>query len=113
MSELYDSAYRLEQAIRESEEYQELKQCYERLEGDETGQRMFENFRNLQLELQEKQMSGQEISEEEARQAERQFQLVQQHEGISRLIAAEQRMSTVIGDLNKIITKPLEELYEE
>lgn len=111
MANLYDNAYDLEKAIRESDEYQHLKQCYDELEKDETGKKMFENFRNLQMNLQEKQMQGQEISQEEAQQAQQQMQLMQQHEGISRLMAAEQQMSIVINDLNGIITKPLEELY--
>lgn len=111
MPNVYDQAYDLEKAIRNSEEYQELKQSYDDLEKDETGKKMFDNFRNIQLELQQKQMNGQEITEEEAQQAQQQLQLVQQHEGISKLMAAEQRMSTVIQDLNKIITKPLEDLY--
>lgn len=111
MANVYDSAYDLEKAIRESEEYQDLKQHYEALESDETGKKMFENFRNLQLELQQKQMQGQEVTQEEAQKAQQQLQLMQQHEGISKLMAAEQRMSTVVSDLNGIITKPLEDLY--
>ncbi|HEU5140804.1 MAG TPA: YlbF family regulator [Bacillales bacterium] len=111
MPNIYDSAYDLENAIRESDEYQELKKSYDELEQDETGKKMFDKFRNLQLELQQKQMQGQQISEEEAQSAQQQLQMVQQHEGISKLMAAEQRMSTIINDLNGIITKPLEDLY--
>jgi cell fate (sporulation/competence/biofilm development) regulator YlbF (YheA/YmcA/DUF963 family) len=111
MSNIYDNAYDLEKAIRESDEYQALKNHYDDLEKDETGKKMFENFRDVQLQLQQKQMSGEEITEDEAQQAQQQLQLVQQHEGISKLMEAEQRMSTVIQDLNQIITKPLEELY--
>lgn len=111
MANVYDNAYDLEKAIRESDEYQQLKKCYDDLEKDETGKRMFEKFRDLQLNLQQKQMQGEEISEEEAQSAQQQLQVIQQHEGISKLMAAEQRMSTVINDLNGIITKPLEELY--
>ncbi|HET7627360.1 MAG TPA: YlbF family regulator [Bacillales bacterium] len=111
MANLYDSAYDLENAIRESDEYVELKQSYERLEQDETGKKMFDNFRSLQLTLQEKQMKGEQISEEEAKAAQQQMQVVQQHEGISKLMAAEQKMSVIINDLNRIITKPLEEVY--
>lgn len=111
MANVYDSAYDLEKAIRESDEYQDLKTQYDILERDETGKKMFENFRNLQLELQQKQMQGQQITQEEAQKAQQQLQLMQQHEGIAKLMAAEQRMSTVVNDLNGIITKPLEELY--
>ncbi|HET7577943.1 MAG TPA: YlbF family regulator [Bacillales bacterium] len=111
MPNVYDSAYDLEKAIRESDEYQALKKSYQELEQDETGKKMFDNFRELQLGLQEKQMQGQQISQEEAQKAQQQLQLMQQHQGIANLMSAEQRMSNIVNDLNGIITKPLEELY--
>ncbi len=111
MANLYDLAYDLEKAIRESNEYAELKALFEEVKKDEIANKLFENFRNVQLKLQEKQMSGVEILPEEVEQAQKMFQLVQQNPTISRLIAAEQRMSMVIAELNKIITRPLEEIY--
>ncbi|BBP88199.1 hypothetical protein BsIDN1_18170 [Bacillus safensis] len=73
--------------------------------------RMFENFRDIQVNLQQKQMTGQEITQEEVEQAQKTVALVQQHDKISQLMEAEQRVSVLIGELNKIIMKPLEELY--
>jgi cell fate (sporulation/competence/biofilm development) regulator YlbF (YheA/YmcA/DUF963 family) len=107
----YDSAYELEKAIRNSSEYTELKRLYDAVNNDESAKRMFENFRNIQMQLQEKQMTGQEITQEEVEQAQKTVALVQQHELISKLMEAEQRMSMVIAELNQIIMKPLEELY--
>ncbi|MFJ7975997.1 YlbF family regulator [Peribacillus sp. JNUCC 23] len=111
MSNLYDSAYDLEKAIRESNEYKELKSLFDQVNSDESAKGMFENFRNMQMNLQQKQMTGQEITPEEVEQAQKTVALVQQHEAISRLMEAEQRMSMAIADLNKIIMKPLEDLY--
>ncbi len=111
MSNLYDSAYDLEKAIRESNEYKELKSLFDQVNSDESAKGMFENFRNMQMNLQQKQMTGQEITPEEVEQAQKTVALVQQHEAISKLMEAEQRMSMAIADLNKIIMKPLEDLY--
>lgn len=108
---LYDTAYELEKAIRNSPEYTNLKSLYDAVNNDETASKMFESFRQIQLQLQEKQMMGQEITQEEVEQAQKTVALVQQHEKISQLMEAEQRMSMVIADLNRIIMKPLEELY--
>lgn len=108
---LYDVAYQLEQALRESDEFKALKKLYDEVEADESARRMFENFRDIQLRLQQKQMNGEEITEEEIVQAQKSVQLVQQHEKIAKLMETEQRMSMAIQDLNKIIMKPLEELY--
>ncbi|PAV29316.1 hypothetical protein CIL05_13045 [Virgibacillus profundi] len=111
MANIYDSAYDLEKAIRGSEEFQNLKVAYEAVMNDESAKQMFENFRDTQMELQEKQMQGLEITEEEVEKARQVVELVQQHQDISKLMEEEQRLNLVINDVSQIITKPLEELY--
>ncbi|PLS17562.1 hypothetical protein CVD28_11215 [Bacillus sp. M6-12] len=108
---MYDVAYDMEKEIRSSAEYTQLKSLYDEVNADPSARSMFENFRNIQMTLQQKQMMGEEISPEEVEQAQKTVALVQQHPSISRLMEAEQRMSMVIADLNKIIMKPLEDLY--
>ncbi|MCY8437439.1 YlbF family regulator [Bacillus haynesii] len=108
---LHDSAYDLEQALRQSDEYSRLKNFYDEVNGDPSAKKMFDNFRDIQLNLQQKQMNGEDITQEEVEQAQKSVALVQQHEKISQLMEAEQRMSMLIAELNKIIMKPLEELY--
>ncbi|PLT33768.1 YlbF family regulator [Bacillus sp. V5-8f] len=110
-SNLYDVAYNMERAVRGSKEYAELKSLYDHVNADPSARGMFENFRQIQMRLQQKQMMGQEIMPEEVEQAQKTVALVQQHPIISKLMQAEQRMSMVIAELNTIIMKPLEELY--
>lgn len=110
---LYDVANELERAIRQSDDYTNLKSLYGAVNNDEGSKQLFERFRTLQMELQQKQMTGQEITEEEVQRAQQTVAIVQQDENIAKLMEAEQRMSMVIGELNKIIMKPLEELYAE
>ena len=108
---LYDSAYALETAIRQSAEYTQLQQAYKEVNADPAAKQMFDKFRQIQMDLQQKQMMGHDISEQEVQQAQSTVGLVQQNEKIARLMQAEQRMSMVIGELNKVIMKPLEDLY--
>ncbi len=54
---------------------------------------------------------GQDISEEEVQQAQLIANQVQQNEKVTKLMEAEQRMSMAIQELNKIIMKPLDDLY--
>jgi cell fate (sporulation/competence/biofilm development) regulator YlbF (YheA/YmcA/DUF963 family) len=108
---LYDYANELESAIRKSDEFNHLKKMYDEVNNDEQANKMFENFRNIQMNLQQKQMNGQELTQEEIEHAQKTAMLVQQHEKISQLMEAEQRMSMLINELNKVIMKPLEELY--
>lgn len=111
MANIYDSAYDLEKAIRNSEEFQALKAAYDTVMADDIAKKMFDDFRNTQIELQQKQMQGLEITEEEVEQARKVVETVQQHEQISKLMEEEQRLNVLINDVSRIITKPLEELY--
>jgi cell fate (sporulation/competence/biofilm development) regulator YlbF (YheA/YmcA/DUF963 family) len=108
---VYDAAYALEKAIRQSDEYTHLQQMYNVVNEDPAAKNMFDNFRQIQMNLQQKQMMGQDISEEEVQQAQSTVALVQQNDKIAGLMQAEQRMSQAIGELNQIIMKPLEDLY--
>lgn len=111
MSNIYDSAYGLEKAIRNSEEFMQLKQSFEAVMNDPTAKQMFEEFRDTQISLQEKQMQGMEIKPEDIEKAQKIVEQVQQHEDITKLMETEQRLNLVINDISRIITKPLEELY--
>lgn len=108
---LHDSAYELEKAIRNSDEYITLRKLYDEVNADASAKEMFEKFRNMQMELQQKQMMGQEIQQGEIAQAQILVSDVQKNEKISKLMEAEQRMSTIVTELNQIVLKPLEELY--
>ena len=108
---LHDSAYELQKTIRNSDEYITLKNQYDVVNADESAKQMFEKFRNMQMELQQKQMMGQEIPQDEIAQAQILVSDVQKNEKISKLMEAEQRMSMIVNELNQIILKPLEELY--
>lgn len=111
MSNVHDRAYELEKAIRESDEFKALKVSYETVMNDPSSKEMFEGFRDTQVEIQQKQMNGEEITQEEIEKAQQVVELVQQHEGISGLMETEQRLNVLINDISRIITTPLEELY--
>lgn len=111
MSKVQESAHILENAIRDSEEFNELKTAFNAVMNDPEAKEMFDNFRNIQLDLQEKQMQGQDITEEEIQEAQKVVELVQQHENISKLMQAEQTLNELINEVSRIITMPLEELY--
>ncbi|KHD84577.1 YlbF family regulator [Heyndrickxia ginsengihumi] len=108
---LIDYAQELEKALRNSEDYKALTTSYQTVLQNNEAKSLFEQFRDLQLQLQQKQMTGQQITEEEAKKAQETALLVQQNPYIVQLMTAEQRMSDTINQLNKIILKPLDDLY--
>ena len=110
---LYDHANQLEQALRESDEYQAIQNAYAKVKENQESKDLFDEFRETQLSFQQKQMQGQEIPEEELAKAQEQAQAIEKDENISELMNAEQKMSQVFQEINQIIVKPLDEIYAD
>ena len=65
------------------------------------------------MKLQEKQTSGEELTEEEYAYLQKTAQLAQQDAKILAMLEAEMALSTVIQEVNRIITQPIQALYDE
>lgn len=110
---LYDYANQLEQALRESEEYKAIKEAFGNVKANEESKKLFDEFRETQINFQQKQMQGEEIAEEDLQKAQEQAQAIEKDENISALMNAEQKMSQVFQEINQIIVKPLDEIYAD
>ena len=110
---LYDYANQLEQALRESEEYKAIKEAFANVKANEESKKLVDEFRETQINFQQKQMQGEEIAEEDLQKAQEQAQAIEKDENISALMNAEQKMSQVFQEINQIIVKPLDEIYAD
>ena len=110
---LHDHANQLEQALRESDEYQAIQNAYAKVKENQESKELFDEFRETQLSFQQKQMQGEEIGEEELQKAQEQAQKIENDSNISELMAAEQNMSQIFQEINQIIVKPLDEIYAD
>lgn len=111
MTNIYDTANQVEREIRELAEFSALEQAYEQVKADEDAYKLFKEFQNFQQQLQEKQMRGEEFTEEDAAQAQKLATEVQAVEVINQLMEKEQAFSLIINDLNRIIMTPIRDLY--
>ncbi|MGX7058521.1 YlbF family regulator [Vagococcus humatus] len=112
MGNIYDTANQLEKDIRELPMFLELKAAVEAMKADEEAARLFKEFQETQMTLQQKQMQGEEITEEDATNMQLVVEKIQTSDLIMALMDKEQALSTYINDLNSIIMKPIQELYE-
>lgn len=110
---IYDAANQLESDLRKTDEFKQLEEAFENLQADEEASALFDQFREVQQTVQQKQMMGQEITEEDAQQAQELSAKVGENETLSKLIEAEQRVGQVIEEINQIALKPLQELYQK
>lgn len=109
---IYDAANQLERDLRKTDQYKKLEGAFETLQKDDEAKALFDQFRLTQQTLQQKQMTGQEIGEDEAKQAQELSQKVGNNDVLSELIQAEQELGQMIEEINQIALKPIQELYQ-
>ena len=97
MVNIYDKANEFERALRESDEYKASVAASEGLYSDEEANALYTEFVGKQKELIESSQTGAQPTEEELKV----FEEIQQ------------KLQFLIEDLNKIMYKPLDELFEK
>jgi len=112
MSNIYDTANQLERDLRELQEFKTVKESFEAISADETAKALFEEFRDMNVKFQQKQMNGEELTEEDMDYANDLYQKASSNVAIQTLMQAEQRLNTVMQDINRILTTSLQELYQ-
>ncbi|WP_340022445.1 YlbF family regulator [Paenibacillus sp. FSL K6-1096] len=106
-----DKAHELARAIKDSSEVADITSAMKVIEADPESKRMLDNFRQSQVELQQRMMSGDMPAQEEMEKMEKLFEVLNLNLAIRRLFDAERRLSVVIEDVNKIITDSLSQMY--
>ena len=113
MNNIYNEINALEGAFRKTNEFQALQQAITTVKVDEDAAKLFKNFRDVQLKLQQKQMQGQQIEEDELQYAQKTAQLAQQNEKIANMLQAEMALSGLIEEINRLLVNPIEGLYKD
>jgi cell fate (sporulation/competence/biofilm development) regulator YlbF (YheA/YmcA/DUF963 family) len=108
---IYDKAHDLAKAMKESQEVEEITSAMKLVDADSESRRMLDDFRQRQMELQQRMMSGDMPAQEEMEKMEKQFEVLSLNLNIRRLFDAERRLSVIIEDVNKIISDSLQHLY--
>lgn len=108
---IYDKAHDLAKALQDSTEVNEISSAMTLIEADPESKQMLDDFRQRQVEIQQRMMSGDMPSQEEMEKMEKLFDVLSLNLNIRRLFEAERRLSTIIEDVNKIISDSLQHLY--
>jgi len=113
MINIYNEINALEGTFRKTPEFEELKEAVAAVKQDEEALNLFKSFRKVQIDLQKKQLTGEDILEDELVYAQKTAQLAQQNAKISAMLEAEMKLSKIIEEVNRILIKPIQTLYEE
>lgn len=102
---------KFDEAFRNTAEYSALKEAIETVRQDNEARQLFVNFRDVQMKLQQKQMAGEQLAEDEILYAQKVAQLAQQNAKIIAMLEAEMNVSKIIEELNRKLFTPIQEMY--
>ncbi len=100
---IHDKAYELAAAIKESDEWKAIQEAQKILQKDKKIEEMYVALRTKQMELQQKQLAGIEVSEAEITGWQKQFEITMMHTDVKKLMEAENRLSVILEDVQKIL----------
>lgn len=112
MVNIYDTANQLESDLRQVSQYIDLKEAHNTVKNDEEANAILTDFQNLQQSLYEKQHAGEEIDEAQANEAQVLSIKMSSNELTMDLMEKEQALNTLLSEVNGIIMKPVQEIYE-
>lgn len=104
---VYDKAHELARALKFSPEYRRYHEAKEKMGNDQENNKILQDFRVKQLEIQTMQMLGQEISQEKMKSYERMAEVLQFHPAVRDFLQAEQSMIKVFTDIQKILVEAI------
>ncbi|WP_219912642.1 YlbF family regulator [Bombilactobacillus bombi] len=112
MINVYDTANRLESELRQTPEVMGLQSAFSQMKADAMAYSLFQKMEKLQADFQQKQVSGQEISDEEIKNLQTISGQLTKFDSVQRLMEQERKVNAMMEELNKIISKPLAEIYQ-
>ena len=112
MINISEDLNKLQATLCKTDEFANLQKAVENVRTDEQSRTLFTNFRDVQTKLQQKQVAGEELTEEEYVYLQKTAQLAQQDLKILAMLEAEMALSTVIEEVNRVVTQPIQTLYD-
>ncbi len=109
----HDAAHQLASAIKKSAEYNNFLQAYRQLQNDSTANNIFNDFRNLQLEVQQYQAKGEEVPADKEEKLNKMAEAAQNNLIVKNFIEAEYRFANIIKDVQQILADAIEIEDEE
>lgn len=107
---VYDTANRLAQEIRSSEEYNGYKKLKDSLMGNPDTKKKIEDFEKLRYEIQLMQYAGEEKDEEKNRKLQEMYTILIEDKQIKKYFDLEVKFNVMIADVNKIIAEAIRDV---
>lgn len=100
---VYEEAHNLSRAIKESEEYRQYKAASDKVKENEELDRMLQDFMQKQVEVQTKQMMGEEVGPEVMESIQKLSAIVMTDPSAAEFLQCQVRFAVMIQDVYKIL----------
>lgn len=108
--QVYDTANRLAQEIKDSEEYKSYKKLKDEIYNDPEKKQKVEEFEKLRYEVQLLEYTGEEKSEEKTKKLEEMYATLVANKDIKEYFDLEVKFNVMIADVNKIIAEAIKDV---
>lgn len=108
--QVYDTANRLAQEIRESEEYRAYKKLKDEIQNNPEKKQKVEEFEKLRYEVQLMAYTGETQDEEKMKKLEEMYATLVANQEIKEYFDLEVKFNVMIADVNKIIAEAIKDV---
>src|SRR5699024_12108908 len=109
MSKIEEKSLEVQQELRESDAFTAFENSFKTMLEDDEARKLYEGFRDFQINLNEKQSQGIEVTEEEIEESRQQFEHLKENEIVNDFMANEYQLNKLIHEVRRKIMKPLKE----
>lgn len=104
----YDKARELKKAIENSQEFKKYKEARLTLEADEETKSMVDDFREKQVDLQRKEILGEEVKEEDRDKIQKLYSILSMNQKAADYLNAEFGYARLMQDISEILAEIME-----
>lgn len=108
--QVYDTANRLAQEIKETQEYKAYKKLKDEIHNDNSRKQKIEEFEKLRYEVQLMAYTGEEKNEEKTKKLEEMYATLVADQDIKEYFDLEVKFNIMIADVNKIIAEAIKDV---
>lgn len=110
---IYDNANEMASTLRQTSQYTALRGAFAKMKADPIAYGLFKDMQKVQAELEQKQNAGQKIEAEDQKKIRDLSEKLMKMDVVTDLMNKEREMNTVMEEVNKIVFKPISELYRD
>lgn len=109
---IYDSVNQVASDLPQTQQFMAVQNAFAALKQDQVAFNMYKEFSELQEVLHSAQLNGQQPKEEDVKKLQELAKKMNDMDAVKNLMAAEQSLNQLLNDINSIIIKPINDVYD-